>query len=367
MDCDQVRDILFDAGDSDLPEELRTQVQAHLSQCGSCADEAAALQREWDALKALPEEKAPAGFLHRVHERIERPGGTQRAGKWLSSVFGGKGLVEAVGLAVSAVLVVVIYQAVTREVPRPKRTAVPPTVEAPARVQSFQSESWKGRAGPDALQPSPAAPAPAGSDLALQKAEPAILTLTLIIPAKAGRRHEAAGAAAPAPHDEGMNAPRSAPSPMRERGVQKGVRQDLVGRERDREMQAARDEVMLKRGAASAPAEEKERHVRQDSRLRDGHGGEVSVKDDPATVGGAVERIRKLVEEAHGHVATIEPSENTDPQEATVVAEIPREAFPGFFSGLKQLGSIQEAEEEAIQRQGGPTVRFSLQVTRPRG
>ncbi len=375
MDCDQVRDILFDAGDSDLPEELRTQVQAHLSQCGSCADEAAALQREWDALKVLPEEKAPAGFLHRVHERIERPGGTQRAGKWLSSVFGGKGLVEAVGLAVSAVLVVVIYQAVTREVPRPKRTAVPPTVEAPARVQSFQSESGKGRAVPDALQPSPAAPAPAGSDLALQKAEPAILTLTLIIPAEAGRRHEAARAAAPAPHDEGMKAPRSAPSPMRERGVQNGLRQDLMGRERDterrgrgdREMQAARDEVMLKRGAASAPAEEKERHVRQDSRLREGHGGEVSVKDDPATVGGAVERIRKLVEEAHGHVAAIEPSENTDPQEATVVAEIPREAFPAFLSRLKQLGSIQEAEEEAIQRQGGPTVRFSLQVTRPRG
>ncbi len=50
-----------------------------------------------------------------------------------------------------------------------------------------------------------------------------------------------------------------------------------------------------------------------------------------------------------------------------MVAEIPREAFSGFLNGLKQLGSIQEAEEEAIQRQGGPTVRFSLQVTRPRG
>jgi hypothetical protein len=148
-----------------------------------------------------------------------------------------------------------------------------------------------------------------------------------------------------------------------------------VGREKDaerrgpreRERQAARDEVMLKRGPASAPPEEKEMHVGQDSRLRDGHGGGGSVKDHPATISGAVERIRKLVEEAHGHVAAIEPSDSTDPQEATVVAEIPREAFPGFFSGLKQLGSIQEADEQAIQQQGGATVRFSLQVTMPRG
>jgi hypothetical protein len=369
MNCDQVREILFQSADSDLPDQLRRDLDAHVAECRSCADEADALRKEWDALRSLPQVKAPADFLDRVHERLGRRVGVEKAGKWASTFFGGKGLVEAAGLAVSALLVVVIYHAVTREMPHPTAPAVPPSVESPAKVESVHREGASGRGLRDVPEPPVSAPAPA--ETALQEAKPALMTLTLTIPSDATRKKEGERAASRAPSVGGMKALREIPSAPRAIERDRGLRQRAgpeVSRaeveERDGgEMRAARDEEPQGREVAADAAADKKRQIREEIAGRDADNGETSVTEYPEAIGSALERIRQFIGEAQGRVVAIEASESVGRGKAWVVAEMPVEAFYGFLSRLKQLGNIQEAKNGGIEQQPGPTVKFNLQIS----
>ncbi len=294
MNCDQVREILFQSADSDLPDQLRRDLDAHVAECRSCADEAEALWKEWNALRSLPQVKAPADLLDRIHERLGRRRDDMKAGKRFSAFFSGRGLLEATGLAVSALLVVVIYHAVTREMTHPTAPGAPPSVESPAKVESVQREGANGRTLSDAPQPHVSAPALAPAERALQAARPAVMTLTLTIPVDRSRKKE-------------------------------GGRSEIAGRDADY--------------------------------------GQTSVTEYPEAIASALERIRQLIGEAQGRVVKIEAYESVDPGGAWVAAEMPVEAFPGFFSRLKQLGNIHEAKNGGIEQQPGPTVQFNLKIS----
>jgi hypothetical protein len=167
------------------------------------------------------------------------------------------------------------------------------------------------------------------SEHALHKAEPVALSLTLVVSVETGENHPAQGTAAPRP--------------------------------------SAREKKALMPAPSSPGEADRTNRFRQDGSLRDGRSEEIAVKDRPLTIDGAVDRIRQLVEEADGHTAMIERSEGMGPQEVTLVAEVASEAFPGFLNQMRLLGRLQGVDEEAARLQNGPTVRFSIRVTVPRG
>ena len=57
--------------DGQLDSDLRVQVEAHLSQCGSCREELAALRRTGEVLRGLPVAGPSAGLMNRLHASIE--------------------------------------------------------------------------------------------------------------------------------------------------------------------------------------------------------------------------------------------------------------------------------------------------------
>jgi len=96
--CTQARQMLSRRLDGELANEDRRLLDNHLSGCGACWDELAALERDRAVMAALPAPGQPPWLLTRVMAEVRRSG--RRSRRWF-------GLGRAVGAVAAALLVVV--------------------------------------------------------------------------------------------------------------------------------------------------------------------------------------------------------------------------------------------------------------------
>ncbi|HOW42409.1 MAG TPA: zf-HC2 domain-containing protein [Candidatus Omnitrophota bacterium] len=72
MECPQAKELLSQYLDDMLEPQEKAQLEQHLEACSACKDKLAQLKRYAGTMAALPKVKAPADFLEKVQERIER-------------------------------------------------------------------------------------------------------------------------------------------------------------------------------------------------------------------------------------------------------------------------------------------------------
>jgi Putative zinc-finger len=94
-------ELLAEYLDGELPPARRSEVEAHLASCPTCADEVALAREAREALGALPEVPAPTGLALDLRRRARRP---PRAGRWIAAA-------AAAAVLVGAGAVVVLRQA----------------------------------------------------------------------------------------------------------------------------------------------------------------------------------------------------------------------------------------------------------------
>ena len=145
MKCSQVKAILFEYADTEIPEEFRQEVEEHLAVCSPCAIAA----RSLDGAIRRPPRPAKGGsarqFLDQVRSRLEKPSVFSGLKNRLQILFAGKHLFKLAGAAATAVLVIVIAQVALRDsghkalvppappsVESPPLPGAPPSAEAPA-------------------------------------------------------------------------------------------------------------------------------------------------------------------------------------------------------------------------------------------
>ncbi len=148
MECSEIGSLLSEFLDDALDPSTRGRVEEHISRCGACAAELAALRACIEAVRSLEKVSAPPNFLAGVHERIgteqprpfpERPSLWKRiAGRLLPS-RGFKIPAELTGLVTASLLVVALYYAMQGgkdaafipSAPAPRQPIQQPSVEGP--------------------------------------------------------------------------------------------------------------------------------------------------------------------------------------------------------------------------------------------
>jgi len=138
MECSRIREILFENAGADIPVEVRDEVKAHLAGCKPCAAQAYALERQSQALGALPRMEAPPDLLAKIRQQVERPSILAVIREKLSGFFSGRYFFRFAGVAVTAVLVVAITRVILDEggQSRARFSPPPPAAEAPALTQA---------------------------------------------------------------------------------------------------------------------------------------------------------------------------------------------------------------------------------------
>ena len=139
MECSQVLSLLSRYLDGDLPREVGRLVEEHLSGCTGCSSHMEELVEAVRALNSLERIAAPQGFLSRVHERIEEPSRVQRLLRRLFSPLHIKLPLEAVGLGIAVLLVIVVQREIApieqkTMISRVAETTVPSSAPAPTAV-----------------------------------------------------------------------------------------------------------------------------------------------------------------------------------------------------------------------------------------
>lgn len=359
MDCRRVRDLLFEAVDSDLPEAVREELEAHLVRCRFCAAEAAAVEAELEALRALPRAGVPADFLQRIHARMNEPQDLGGAGKRFSGLFGGRRFIEAAGLAVAAMLVVVIHHAFLKERPQvkpfvseqaaPVSKAKPELEPSAPPAEPAMTREEVGRPAAEFQQPQ-SPPVPAG--VSRGSAAPGELSLTLTLkPSPPGTANLMDGKAAAPPfhRDSEQKALRAAPSarPVGE-GLDGGA-----------EVETRKGgEIKFRRGEEGAPsgADAVREKAAMHHAPKPGPGGRIH---------GAMEEIKRIVAEAGGVVLSTAPRGAMDLGEAMVVAEVPPEQLPALLDHLRLLGETRSEHGASAAGEPGAKIRLSLKVIIP--
>lgn len=307
MECSQVKAILFEYADYEIPVEFRREVEEHLAACRSCSSQLEALKEQSDAFRALPRATAPMEFMEQVRSRLEEPSVFLRLKDRLAAFFAGRHFLQLAGTAAAGVLIVAAAQVVLQE---SGHKALPPT--APPPVKSSPAP------GVLPLAQEPAAPP------AKPQSPPEIRS------EKAKALKKAATAA---------NSAALRPSP--------GVEAQLVS-------------ITLKLPGASAKLE-----------LRDGGANNYSESGPPAGMGGPAPRraeqqvsrgggepaevpggrrpsdaqrissdVVRLIKGANGKILSTKPALYKN-QPETLMAEMPAANYPSFVEQLRLIGEIE--------------------------
>lgn len=72
MKCQIIQDMFADEWDGILDNDSREQLKAHLSECVSCREEWETLNRLWNDLRAIPQEKPSPAMRPRFYAMLER-------------------------------------------------------------------------------------------------------------------------------------------------------------------------------------------------------------------------------------------------------------------------------------------------------
>jgi hypothetical protein len=344
MDCRRVRRLLFEAVDSDLPDDVQKELERHLSECRICSGQASAIQEELNGLSALSGMSAPGDLLHRIHERLDDRRSIGSGWEKFSAFFGSRRFLELTGITVTAMLVVVIYHASLSELFREKPASGPVPAPGVAPAPSPDSAQFKapapvvGESPPKKAEPpavsalrSDMPRAPAGAAPKLKESEEPVLKLTLTLaPSKARQGPDLERKSArPLPGNVEMPPQNPAPSVSR----------------------AENDEVSV-RDLSKSGRRQEERQL-----------PEPRAEGSGSLMDRALADISRFIAESAGEIIRTDRQQGGDLSKATVVAEIPSEKHAALLNKLRGLGEIQGDEAGAV---GGKSrlrrIRITLQV-----
>jgi hypothetical protein len=327
MKCSQIKAILFEYTDTEIPVEYREDVEAHLAVCESCARQLAALREQSYALRALPRIEAPGDFLEKVRSRVERPSVLLRLKNRLPVLFAGKHFFQLAGAAATAVLVIATAQVVLRDSdhkallsPAPSQVESPPSVQAPASV---------GSPPPVGSSPSVQAPASVGSPAA----EPAMPKSLPDIGGENGKTHNRAATAATAAkprHLSGVEA-QAVSITLKLPGVSPKLKSRGGG---------FKQENFSASSPAAGMRAPDARRLEQDVSKGVAGSAEVSEGSPPPEAQKISSDVIGLIKRANGKVLSVGPAGDENRPE-TLSAEMPAANYHSFLDQLRQLGEIE--------------------------
>ncbi len=322
MECSQVRAILLEHVDTEIPREFREGVEAHLAVCRSCAMQLEALREELHALGNMPKMEAPVDFLDRVRSRVETPSVLSRLKQRLSGWFAGKRFLQLAGAAATAALVLITAQVVLRDAGNRKglpSPALPPIGSTPSPEAPPASPALTGSL-PDVRRNTEKALNPASSSMAephrLADVEEQSVALTLKLPGASAGGKTRGGSFRPEsfsssnPGTTGMGA-------TAERRLKQGVSKGVAG-----------------------PAEVSEGSPAPGARK-------------------TLSSVIRLIERVDGKVLNAGAARDEHRFE-TLLAEIPAANYPAFLDRLRRLGEVEFNGDKEFSPAPGARIRVSI-------
>ncbi|MGA2403596.1 MAG: hypothetical protein ABSG91_18120 [Syntrophobacteraceae bacterium] len=353
MECSQVRAILFENADTQIPSEFRKGVEAHLAVCRPCAMQLEALREQSHALGNLPKVEAPRDFLEQVRSRVEKPSVLSMFKQGLPVLFAGKHFFRLAGAAAAAALLIVTVQVALRDGGR--QASLPP---APSSVESPPSVG-----SPPSVEAPQAAPASPRS----------VESPASVVPPPAHRSVEAPAASPGRPeslHDirkQNGTAFSRAASPAPELHRHAGVEEQSVALTVKPPRSSARGKT---RGgsfkpetfSASSPSAAGMR-TQGDSfkqHVSTGGGGSAEVAEGiPPSAQKISSDVIRLIERASGKILSAGPARGEN-QPETLLAEMPAANYPSFLDQLRQLGEVESKGNEEFHPVPDGKVRLSV-------
>ena len=320
MECSQIRAILFESADTEIPEELREDVEAHLAVCRPCASQFEALADQSRALRNLPAVDAPGDFLEKVRSRVEKPSALSRLEQWLSVVFAGKRFFRLAGAAAAAALVIVTVQVALKDGSMQKslHTPAPSSVGSPSSIGSPPSvEAPKASLAP-APRPSPGV-------------ESQVVALTLRLPGASPGVRTRGGAFGPGGFAASSPGPAAMGAPV-ERRLQSDASKEGAGRQAATEgNHRAEAKKMPAPLEGSSPPEAQE----------------ISFE------------VIRLINGANGKVLSAAAAGDEN-QPGTLLAEMPAANYPSFLDQLRQLGQVESNDDKKFSPAPDAKVRVEV-------
>ncbi len=181
MECSRVNQLFSEYIDGALDEKTRRTLEEHLTACESCAEDLRALRSSIAAFGSLDQVKAPVDFIEKVHARIELNEQVSWFGWLKTKLFFPLHIkipMEVAGLAMAALLVVLIFHGAKQEA---RRDYAPSQAKAPTTEVSDLDEEMRSQKQL-ALKPEPP---PQPSEAALGAAAPTLTPGTAPVPAPA--------------------------------------------------------------------------------------------------------------------------------------------------------------------------------------
>jgi hypothetical protein len=335
MECSEIRAILLEYADSEVPPELGEKVGKHLAACRSCGALRAALEEQSAALGRLPRLAAPEGLLGAVKSRLEKPSLLLVFTRRLHGFFATNRFFRLAGAGVAAMLVILAVHVAFREntLRGVSPSKAPTATEAPP--PEAEHSPFHGAPSPPAPSPlaSLAAPRPGlGAKKALRAGVPQAkhngpafarnqtVMLTLVWKAPAGSAGEKTGGAVFRPDRSSHQRSRSLPASLA--ASAEGNRMSSKG---------------LSRGTAGfAPA------PRSGSR-------------------GVIDEVIRLVERANGKVSR-GPNPRYESWSGPILVELPEANLHSFIAGMRKLGEVRWSQGKEPAPGSKATVRVSISL-----
>jgi len=320
MECSQIRAILFESADTEIPKELREGVEAHLAVCRSCARQFEALAEQSRALRNLPAVEAPGDFLEKVRSRVEKPSALSRLEQWLSVLFAGKRFFQLAGAAAAAALVIITVQVALRDESTQKslRSPAPSSVESPSSIGS-----------PPSAEAPKASPAP--EPRSVPGVESRVVALTLRLPGASPRLKTRGGAFAPGGFSASSPGPAAMGAPVG-RTVQSDMSKEAAGRK-------------------TAPEGSHRSEAKKMSGPPEGN--------SPAEAQEISSEVIRLINGANGKVLSAGPAGGEN-QPETLLAEMPAANYPSFLDQLRQLGQVESNDDKEFSPAPDAKVRVEV-------
>ena len=339
MECSEIRAILLENTDAEVPSEFREGVDAHVAACRACAMWLEALREQANALGSLPRVPAPRDFLQRVKSRVERPSVWSRLTQEVSGFFAGKRFYQLAGAAATAVVVIVAARVVLHD--GGQRALPPPassSIESSKPAGPAPSAAVPYAANPHTAATQAATP-PAAEQHRLAGAETQSVVLT-VKPSAASLKSKSGGAFKP----ESIAGAKPNAAKMSAQS-EKSLRQEVSRATGGAAKAAGR--------AAKVPETTK---VPEAARVPES--GPAS--NTPSTEQISTDVIR-LIEQANGKVLSAAPAPDDNRHEA-VLAEMPAANYPSFLEQLRRLGDVESNGDKEFSLAPDSSVRVSVSV-----
>ncbi len=330
MDCREVKELLIEYFDGTLDKHTKALVQKHLSACKDCSDELAGLKAYKNSLDSLETVTAPADFLEKVHERLEKRTGLK---KLLQTIFVPVQLkvpLEVAGAVAAAAAVIFVLRVQLQ--PRPEQIAYAPSVS--------EQESVKKKSMKEPLEP-------------LQKEGD--------VKVRAGKEDEAYESKV---ETEG-EAFGSGVEDAGETTEEKPVELALLIKPQTSQVHDM-PEAAMRAAMKTAPSEKMKEGTAEDDELT----ARLRLEEEPAeseraampvySLNEAFSMVKNLIEASAGNIISVEYKTETGIPHY-ITAEIPAENYTSFLERLYQIGEPEEIPaSEDMKDQGLVLLQLEL-------